>query len=375
MFWLFFSLLVLLFAYFGEKSNTVRTQALFRVLLVIVLSYVTGFGGLVGQDHDNYAMFYHQYSSLASLKSYSFLQSFIGRGQQELLWTLMMIVGNLLGLGEAGFFFIVSVITNALFVYVFYKYPKPIFSVFLFIVSTHYFQEVNLVRQMLAIAVSLFGVYNLEKGRIKKFLIYIVCASLIHLSAILFLLFLLIPLFAKDRQNISARSQRLLSIAMIAAWAFSLFVMVTGGSLPWLNQFLGVALEDTSYEMYTEKADVGMEGQIHYVYNIFVLLSFFVNKREHIYLWIMFVLGGVLNNFSLGIPNITRLAYNFTIAFFIIVPYTCDKNNYSKKTGPFIEVLMIFTILYYTRELVFNHILNPHELLGTKMYNFSDFFK
>lgn len=374
MFWVFFSLSTLLASYIYEKSPK-GSKIYVLLILIVILSYVTGFGGLVGQDHNTYSLYYGKYTSLFDLNAYHIINSFTERGQLEPLYTLLMIACHTFGLGEAGYFFVVAFLTNYIMVKVFVKFKYPLFSVFLFIVSTHYFQEVNLVRQIFALSITFLGVSYLEEKKLRKFIVCIVCATFIHIASLVLIIFAL-PYYIEEKVKVDKRDkmENLLSFGLLGVWGLSLLVAFTGREFAAVNSFIGFALRGTAYEMYIEDRGVGMEGQLHYVYNIFVLFSLLANRKKYFYVWVMFITGSIIDNFAISIPNLTRMAYYFTISFFVMVPFLCDKNNYREKYS-IIDALKILVVIYYVRELVFNHILNPDELLGTKMYNLTDFFK
>lgn len=374
MFWTVFSCLAFLSAYIYDICPP-KQKKYAIIVLVLVLSYVTGFGGLVGQDHDNYILFYERYNSFSALKDYSF-SLITSEYQVELLYVLLMIFCHLLGLGVVLFFFIVAFLSNYFYCKFFSKYNYLLFSVLLFIVSVHYFQQVNLVRQMLAGSIVLLGISYLDEKKHKEYLLCIFCAMLIHVSAIIFSLFAFS--FIKKKKVVIKENnveKPMLSYILAGLWVISLFSVITGYQLDFINDILGLVLHDTHYEGYMTGHGVGMQAAVHYVYNILVPISFIVSKKNHFWIWTLFVIGGILNNVAFSIPNITRLAYYFSGTFFVFVPYMCDKHNYDKKIGRGIDLLKIFVILYYVRELVFNHILNPKELLGTQMYTLSEIFR
>ena len=53
--WLLLAIALLVFSFLGDKRlNRNKSYLIFRFLLVVSLSIIPGFGGLVAQDHDNY---------------------------------------------------------------------------------------------------------------------------------------------------------------------------------------------------------------------------------------------------------------------------------------------------------------------------------
>lgn len=103
--WLLFLIIIAVLSNLAQDRY--KYHNVFRVLLVILLAFITGFGGLTAADHSQYAEAYKVYNSFDNFElSFS---SLLGRvAAYESGFMLLMILCNAIGLGEAGFFFVVA---------------------------------------------------------------------------------------------------------------------------------------------------------------------------------------------------------------------------------------------------------------------------
>ena len=74
-----------------------------------------------------------------------------------------------------------------IFIYIAIPRKYLMLFIFLYIASNSYFQSFSLIRQSLAISIILYAIPYINKNSFFKYLIWVIIASSIHLSAILFL--------------------------------------------------------------------------------------------------------------------------------------------------------------------------------------------
>lgn len=368
--WLIFSIIIVVSAYLGDasiyKTKSIRKWLpyVFRAFLVVALSYLIGFGSQSGQDHVAYVYFYDgNYVS-----SFSFADTFdLGSkfGWSEPGFVAISKLIKLLGFGEAGYFFIISLITNAFMVAVFYRFRVPALVFVIFITSIYYNQQMNIVRQMLAVSFFLYSLKYIETHQVSRYVVSILITALFHFSAIFLLV--LVP-FAMKKQNLT---QKELYMPFLVVWIISVLFALGGGSLD-----IGSLFGDFNlYHKYLTNEDmIGSKASFNLFFNFFALLYFLLFKREKIGIYdIIFLLGCIVLNFSVPLNNLLRFSYYFTPIYCAYIPTMLlqsadNKNQYAKP-------VFWVTSIYYCSVLILSYIMNPAQIMGSEMYDWSEFFR
>lgn len=362
MFWIVFSLLVLLFTYLGQEEVNKKYYSFFRVLLVITLSYLIGFGGKPFTDHERYVFFYEYFDGIGDYN----LSNLIGKsGRFEVGFLVLAKVGKLLGLGAPGFLFMVAAITNAFMVPVLYRFRYPLLSVLMFITTAYYSQQANAVRQMLAVAIILWSLKYLQNKEIKRYLICVFVASLFHTGAILLMIFALLGKIDQE-ENFN----RIKTIILVS-WVVSLVVAV--GLLNFkMFGFSGI------FEIYSDYSDEKsrFDNNFNPIYSAVLLYALFDIKKNNIVYLIFLACGCVLLNMSLSPiagKFFYRSAYYFTPLFCFFTGELLYKNNHVK-TKNLSTIPLVLITSYYIFRLVLLYIFNPEIEFGTDLYPLSSFF-
>ena len=368
--WTFFSFIVLLSAYLGDKEHNSKNYIYFRILLVVTLSYLVGMSGIVSTDHNEYAAFYANlkyldFKSFFSVVDFNFFDSRITNELRfEIGFALLNYACSLLGLSEAAFFLVVATITNALFVNFFYRYKHAVFTVLLYITSMYYLQEINLVRQMLAVSVFLYSVKYIEQKQMLQSILFVVIAASIHASSLLLLPFCFVTYINFSRENIVFHS------ILFGLWFFSILVAVglvffdVGGIIQMSNYYEGYANDRLENDLVFD-----------IVLNFVVVLSFIglIIKKLHFQPIIIFtIVGAVLSNISLSFYILFRYALYFTPCFCVAAPLVLSGFTQFRINNK-LTVPSVLVFAYYVYILATAYILGK-PLLGSKMYSFSDLF-
>lgn len=368
MFWIVFSFVILLLGYLALPDSPITNKyakVAARFGVVVALSYVSSFGSIVGQDNIGYS---NIYNSLETFRDFTYsgigLQS---AWRVESGYEILNIFGHLLGLGFPGFLFLYSLIMNSLFVAVVFRFKKPLVGLFLFIISTSYFLETNLVRQMLAVSLFLFSLDFLEKKKIFFYVALIIVGALIHTSILFLLLLIFIPYINLQKQN------KLLLIILGILWGYSLISIFIPGFSP-LPSFVVDMLSTTSYSRFVNGSDnAGASIGSNYIYNLMVLLFFVFNKKRICLYDIIFILGCVMINFSISLSPIYRFALFFTTLYPVYL-YTLV-HNITVNDKQLRQILLVFLFVFYVvYELGNNYIIKGSNPLGTDFYPLNQFF-
>lgn len=371
MFWFIFSFFVLLFAYLGDENNIISNKhiKLFRVLLIITLSYAVGFGGQPYTDHQSYVNFYNSINYYEIDFSINSIFSFDQRKESfEFGYFILNKIGRFLGLGVPGFLFFIGLIVNSLFVKVFYEFRKPVFVFLIFILSSYFTQQMNLVRQMIAVAVFLYSLRFIVHKKPLYYILLVIVAANFHTSAIVLLAFTPFSFF-----NINNKAV-LIKNVLLSFWLFSLIVSLGLLSFSLLEYIPQLSV----YDVYlVSENKIGMTVSTNIVYNFSVLLFFLFytkNKIPLIYT-IIFVFGAIILNFSVDFFNLARFSYYFTPIFCAYIPTMLSSNSIQNIRHKNITTILYYVfIIYYVFSLFNSFIFSDNVLLGSKMYNLSELF-
>lgn len=361
--WLLFSILVFLFTYLGQENITRNNSKYFRVLLVITLSYMIGFGGQLFTDHDNYSVFYKSFDGLSDYNIYNFIGK---NGRFEFGFMLLAQIGHWLGLGTAGFLFMVSAITNTLMVKVFYRFKYPLLSVLIFITTAYYSQQANGVRQMLAVSVFLYSLQFLANRQTLKYLICILVATLFHFGSIILFIFALLRYVDLEKYF------EVISTVLIFIWGISVL-----GSFGLFH--LGGISIGTYFSVYEEfSTEAGdYDAKFNPIFNTLILLALLQYRKEHKIYVLIYAIACILLNFSMASDygkSLYRLAYFFTPIFSVFSGELMYSKNYTSFSR-YMKPILVLVTAYYLFRLFYLYIFNNDVLLGGVFYPLSDFFQ
>ena len=173
---LYFTILVLsvICAYRIEQSETEGEERGFRILLFLVLTVPAVLRYDIGTDYPHYVLIYDFIADVNVERvewGYRFLCSLLNRIGANSFWM----------------FFVMSILTYAPFCF---GTPRSVMTgcTFMF-VCAFYLNSYSLIRQAVAVSFLLYASFRLLEGRGKRFLVYVVIASLFHRSALLVLPF------------------------------------------------------------------------------------------------------------------------------------------------------------------------------------------
>lgn len=373
-FWFIFPLLVFFFAYFGDESKTKNQEVskYSRVLLWLTLSTVLATCGSVYTDHATYHDFYYYFSKTRGIEFSNVgelflvknpgLDSPVENGFAFLVW----IIGKL-GFSHIGFFFIIGGITNLFIIKAFYRFRYPAIVFLLYILSVHYQQEFNLIRQMMVVAVAFYSLKYIEESNWKKYLLFLIVAFLFHQTSIILLTFL--PLcFVKDYSKFWKTAKIVLSVL----FAFSVLVALRKipFDLTWITMYFDL------YAGYVSNEDqIGVGDQsINLLYNFIVLLTLLLYKKENsrlIYV-IFMILGCIISNVAVQTPNLNRIALYFSIAYVPLVPSLLGDGYLFKKKST--SKLSLGLYVLFSCSVILKFIFVGNNIIGSKIENIFNFF-
>jgi len=344
-----FLVLVIIFSYLGDEKISGSVRAVFfRIALIFTLSYMTGMGGDLFTDHQEYQMMFKnidkfRIGEISGLDSIFLEKSDSGGVRAEIGFLCLCKLLSLLGLSDIGIFFALAIITNTLIVITYYRFKWPPFIFLLFICNGTFIQEANLVRQMLAVSIFAFSLKYIECRNLLKYSLCCLIAFAIHRSSMVMLPFFLFFLKFDD--------DRYIKLVLAGMWLFSVLVGLRLLSFN-IDLFLAISLVSDTYGGFmTDDPNMGIEkASFSLIYNFFVALSFFFYKKESykIYFYV-FILNGIFQNISVQFLNLNRVAYYFEVISPAFIPFLIEHISKHKKIVPIMEVLSLFMIFFYIR--------------------------
>lgn len=362
-FWFVYFILTILFAHFGKYQVAKNRIVVFcsRICLITTFSIVLALFGIVGTDHRAYTEFYYHINNF-NLHFNSVGEFLLEKGEgiispTENGYILLMKLTLILNLNHVGFFFVGAFITNFFVVNTFYKFRYPVLSFMTYIVSTYFFQEMNLVRQMMAVCIFVGAIDCIEKHKWKRYLIFLLFAFSIHQSSIIGIIFL--PFcFVQDIANIWKYIKWTIAPFYILSLLIALNVITFDLSL------FSLILSAYDYQDYALKDSISGEvPSIDILYNciiILILLFYKGEKGKYMYV-ISYIIGGVIFNFSPQAPYLMRLSLYFSFISIPLVTHLLGGGDLIKSKWISHSVLSVF-YLYYSLVMI------KASLLGLKSY-------
>lgn len=336
--YLLIPIIILIFS--KEINKKKMTYIDYFLLLLLIL--ICGLRKNVGTDYKLYELFYNNISAFPRI---------------EFFFRQLILFLNKFNFDASFFFFITSLITIVpVYLYIKKNSDKPSESLFLYISLGFYALQFNMIRQMLAIIVTIFGFKYIKERNIIKYILFILFASLFHSTALIML-----PFYFLANCNFSKfKMYLILILEFCLSFLYSPFM-----------SFMTKTFKN--YSVYEQAnnftmVDAGLGTHIILIFNL-ILLIFIIRKKDELIeldkrnkIYINLVLFSFMFYF-LGLNNtvIIRVAYYLFIYIIFILPnlYRISK-FYNNKNSFFIY---IFFLIYYVLHLIsFNNMLPYHSI-------------
>lgn len=369
--WFFLVPLIFLFAYLGQNGR--RYSIFFRAILSLLLAYIVGFGGIASQDHDGYARMYNEYYvGFSDVGDYVWFSLFRDGYAVESGYILLNIFSHMIGLGEAGFFFVIALFVNGTTIHHIFKQKQPLLSLLvLLFISAFMSQQANLVRQFLALGVMMYFIdYLAERKNWWKYLLGVVLAAQFHASALFFLIFMSVYWVN------TIKSKEILRYTLIGLISISILI---GAGLISFN-ILGLFDFVSAYEgRFVRTNDVGSDMSIFTASRVTIPALFILfNKRlfNRSSIFIVFIsMAAIFANVGFEYPNLRRMYWYFDpLAYIYLVQYL-NLNMYAVDSNRSIVSGVKYTVIAFGVYMMLkNYIFNPNQLLMSTTYQFNQFF-
>ncbi len=270
---------------------------IFAVLAVLPTLLVSGLRYYVGTDYATY------------LRDTGYIGSVFKGEPAKMEWGYRLLVELAALVDSKQLVFFVSAVIFSVFIFLFvYKSSDNwAFSVLLILLTGAFTQSLNIMRQMMAIAICMYAIkYAVEKN-FKMYLLFVVLAAFIHSIVIIF-----IPLyFLTYVKKIDNRI--LLAIVVLAK---------LGSPLVDKIMFELLTLLKTDYALYFDSSRDSGASFVLTVMSLFILVlcMFFDKKEDKRNTFMIYYQTLACIMLALSLPNANRIAYLFIPVQIALVP-------------------------------------------------------
>lgn len=330
-------ILALLSSMANKKTSLSYKKSDGKIFILIsftILFIVSAFRGDFATDYKAYINFFN------FVKQSTILEMVSSRGWQEIGYVFFNVFIASISQSEIAIMIVTTLITLLLFYTRFVKDSVYIWlSILMFVSVGSYYTSFNMMRQMLAIAIVFAGMGFLYKNKLLKFIIVVIIASSIHISAIVMIpLGLVLKVFKPSVKNIMF----FISGTIIS----SIFV-----------KYIVAFIMKFVYFSYALEGAYGMEPINFKIVIVPISISVFaliyssrsinLNDNKH-RIWfnavLFYLLFAIL---SLQIKNFNRLADYFLPFLYLLVPLEISKLKKSDKLFYLLLIPLLLTIYVY----------------------------
>lgn len=319
-----------------DKDTTNRKICV--VVLIVCLILISGFrvDNTLYSDEWNYRHMFEGYKG-TTLSSIDWSLS-----KEPAFKLLMWILANR-GFSSQSFIFVAAAFTLSVYIWFIYKQCYDFqFAMFLFVAGGGFFTTMNIIRQCIAIAIVLLGFSNVENKRFGRFFLFVLVASLFHLSAWIALLYYFFL-------NLKEIEKKLIPVSIIA-----IFVMANFSKLM-------AAMETTNYGHYVSNYNTSGYGTSWLrilFWGSFAAFIFFrrynIFKNDEFSQPIIngYFLSTILLLAAKAYVYITRMDYTGICNYIMIsqIPQAFSEN--SRKLAKLLLMVLFFVYGYYQTVLI-----------------------
>lgn len=185
MIYLYNNISIFIYAFLIKHIYCKNKQKKFLFICFLQMSLIIGLRQNVGADYESYQKIY-EYLNNVFLYKYSYYP--VEKGYE-----FINILCGKLGIPYWGVNMIIAILTNIFIVLAIKQFNvNALLAVYLYISFFLFYHSMNQTRQGLAMAIGLYALAQLSNGRNIRFVILVILASLFHLSALLYLVLLLL---------------------------------------------------------------------------------------------------------------------------------------------------------------------------------------
>ena len=190
-----------------QKTRGVQRWEVFAFLAILPFFLVAAVRFKVGTDYTVY------------LKPKSYIGSvFLDKPKRmEPFFRLCAEIAKLTDNKQVAFALVALVFTVFTFLFVYEQSDDWVFSVPLILLTGTFSQSLNIMRQMTAVMICLYGIKYIEQRKLKQYVICVLCAAGFHAMAVLFLVFY----FAYGRELLNRFKPEKILLFIVCCYVFA----------------------------------------------------------------------------------------------------------------------------------------------------------
>ena len=218
-----------------------------------------------------------------------------------------------------------------------YKFSRIVWlSIFIYL-CTMFDQSLYVLRQHLAMAICLFAVPFVQRKELYKFLVVVLIATLIHTTA---LLFVIVYPFANMKYTKNFIIKLILISIVISLFSTSIFDILFSNT--WYNSY--GEKEGSNYTSFF----IALCTFIFYIYSIKGNIKNVKGIEKTFFA--MCILGVVISFTGVGYSPTNRLVKYFTLSSIFLIPIALSKINKCEKKYALISLIMLFySLLFFSQ--------------------------
>lgn len=308
-------------------------KILFVTCIMFIPSFFAGIRSGVGTDYDNYSAIF------------TAINTGVGNNPTEMGYTFLNYIIGQFGGNIQTVFFIMSFLT-LLFIYLFlYEYRSSIgigLGILVFLIS-YYNMSYNIVRQVLAISISLYSMNFIDKRKSKHFVFFILLAMSFHAGAVIML-----PLYIFYNNFVNKR--RLFRVLTYLVYFLAL------ANYQYIVEFVSLNILGTDKYLYLTKnlgTNLGLGAVVRYAPQLLIGFVFYdellLNNKSfklYYFLLVMGYLTGLLPAFGAPIV-LNRIGSFFSIANVWLIPYYYQYFKYKENYNWIVPTLIIYILMVW----------------------------
>ena len=311
-----------------KKNDANGTVVLFSLLSLLPFILVASLRNEVGTDWHIYRTFFDS----------------INTGGDKFIEPGFNLLNRLAYLISDNFAVLIAIVAVIIYSFVFRAiYDQSViipFSILMFVISSDFFNSLNQLRQVLAMAIFLYSLRHLWKREPVRYFLWIAVAVSMHMSALFY-----VPLYFLYGRKVNMRLHILIFLGNIALW-------------PLLSKLFKFMVTQTKYEWYFGSAydtnDFYIAG---FVFSLVVLGLYYYyyhygkDKQDHQYNLMvnMYFISSLLLLYSSALPQVVRLSNSFAVINCLCIPrMVLRETDRNRRIILYITVVLLFTakVLY-----------------------------
>ena len=323
---LFFTFVVFVSHSFTNKNVNYMTG----ILWALVMSIFVGFQDEIGSDNSMYRLWAYMDTD----------------GFDNLSAKLIVTIVQTFNLPDSFVFYIYTLISYLFLTLFFLQYPKEsrYVGALLLFSNIYFIQSFNVIRQIAAVSVFLYGAALFIKGK-KSSYFFLLIALCIHMTSLLAIAILFVSKYIK------------FGWPLFIVYCFSVVLFLMGGIVQYMRSAVAfLALYDSHYDYLTDNTIIAYAGLgVQFLLNVAYAMVFFFRRKapllvQHNQTFLLAFIGLICYNIMAADITFFRMAYYFYFFIYVTVPLFVASFNPKERVPlawglSFLYIVQFFSII------------------------------